>query len=60
MEAQPTTIYVKKLIHVPERYEDERYRREVYERWMQEWAAAQAQLNDINNSPFYGQGWRAD
>ena len=60
METPATTVYVKKLIHVPERYEDENYRREVYERLMQEWAAAMAQLNDLNDSPFYGTGWRAD
>lgn len=60
MESQPTTIYVKKLIHVPERYEDESYRRWVYEQWEAEWATAMAQLNDINNSPYYGQGWRVD
>jgi hypothetical protein len=60
METPATTVYVKKWIHIPERYEDENYRREVYERWMAEWMAARAQLSDINNSPFYGQGWRAD
>jgi AraC family transcriptional regulator len=31
-ETQATTVYIKRLIHVPERYEDENYRREVYER----------------------------
>jgi hypothetical protein len=60
METQPTTVYIKKLIHVPERYEDESYRREVYDRWMAEWMAAQAQLAGINNSPHYGEGWRVD
>ena len=60
METPATTVYVKKLIHVPERHEDENYRRKVYDRWMAEWAAAMAQLNDVNNSPFYGEGWRVD
>ena len=60
MESQPTTVYVKKLIHVPADYENAAYRQMIYDRWMAEWMAAQAQLNDVNNAPFYGQGWRVD
>jgi len=50
-EATTSTVRIKKLIHVPADYENPAYRQMVYDRWMAEWMAAQAQLADINNSP---------
>jgi hypothetical protein len=60
METPATTVYVKKLIHVPADYENAAYRQMIYDRWQAEWQAAMAQLSDVNNSPHYGEGWRAD
>ena len=62
MEAQASTVRVKKLIHVPDQYDDPGYRAMIYDRWMAEEAAATAAFADINNSPHYGNGsgWRID
>lgn len=60
MKTEATTVNSKKLIFTPAQYEDPAYRLRIYEQWMAEVEAARAMLTDINNSPYYGTGWRVD
>ena len=59
-EPSQSPAKVKKLIHVPAQYDDENYRRWIYDQWMAEYVAALAAYR--GGSPYYGQngGWRVD